>query len=699
MTRMQVRALWIILGLLTFLPCAAWAQVEAKLLSTTKSIQPGGQTTLVLRLDHEPTWHTYWKNPGTGLPTSITFDLPEGWSAGDIQWPTPHLVKDTAGNVTGHGYEDVLLLPITLTAPASAQAGSMLPIQAKAKWLMCAKVCIPGKADLTLDLPVRTEAPGATATAEMLAKVSFPQTTDGWQVTANHSGTQATVHVAAPEAIADLRFFPAEKFVQHDVPQTSLVSGNKAKITMGLSAGREVSAALDGVLAFHDEQGGYRSIAISTPFVDAQQAEAIAGTAGLTASSTSADGDKATQAGDTPSLSLGLLLFAFVGGLILNLMPCVFPVLGIKIVGFVEQAGNDRRKITMHSLIFTLGVVLSFWVLAGLLAALREGGESLGWGFQLQSAPFVFVLAMIMLVFALNLSGLFDIGNRATTIGQDLQNQEGLAGSFFTGVLATVVATPCSAPFLASALGATLTLPIWQSFVVFTVIGLGLSLPYLLLSIFPGLVNMLPRPGRWMETFKQLMAFPLYATVAYLMWVLAGQVEANNFLNAMFALVLVAVAMWLYGRYAGLSASAKSKGMAITAALVLLGCSVYLGWPKSLEKLDVVWEPWSAERVTELRAEGRPIYVDFTARWCATCQVNKKVVFSSQKVRDYFDANNVATLKADWTNSDAIITAELERWNRSAVPFNLAYPADGAEPKELPEILTPGIVLEAYQTP
>lgn len=697
MTHRYVRSLWMILGLLVLLPSLAWAQVEASLSATTQSIQPGGQTTLVLRLDHERTWHTYWKNPGTGLPTSITFDLPKGWSAGEIQWPTPHLVKDTSGNVTGHGYEDVLLLPITLTASAAAQEGSTSSIQANAKWLMCAKVCIPGKAALSLALPVAAETPAATSTAAMLAKVSFPEAADGWQLAAHRTDTTATVHAQAPEAVTDVRFFPAEKFVQHDVPQTLVASGNKAKVSMGLSQGRAVSDTLTGVLAFHDQSGAYRSVPVRAPFVSEAQAETEAGTAGLVAEASTTGGTAGTQA--AAELSIGLLLFAFVGGLILNLMPCVFPVLGIKIVGFVEQAGNDRKKITMHSLIFTLGVVLSFWVLAALLAALREGGESLGWGFQLQSAPFVFVLAIIMLVFALNLSGLFDIGNRATSIGQDLQNQEGLAGSFFTGVLATVVATPCSAPFLASALGATLTLPIWQSFVVFTVIGLGLSLPYLLLSVFPGLVNRLPRPGRWMETFKQLMAFPLYATVAYLMWVLAGQVEANNFLNAMFALVLVAVAMWLYGRYAGLSASAKSKGIAIALALALLGGSVYLGWPKSLSKLDVVWEPWSTERVAALRAEGRPIYVDFTARWCATCQVNKKVVFSSQKVRDYFEANNVATLKADWTNSDATITAELERWNRSAVPFNLAYPADGGEPKELPEILTPGIVLKAYQTP
>jgi thiol:disulfide interchange protein len=397
-----------------------------------------------------------------------------------------------------------------------------------------------------------------------------------------------------------------------------------------------------------------------------------------------ADGGAVAVTATPPSLSFGLLLLALLGGLILNLMPCVFPVLGIKVLGFVQQAGQDRRKVTLHSLTFTTGVLLSFWVLVAVLAVLRASGAQLGWGFQLQSAAFVFAIAVIMLIFAMNLSGVFEFGLRATAVGGELQTRQGYAGSFFAGVLATVVATPCSAPFLAPALGAALTLPVLQSFLVFTVVAIGLSLPYLLLSLFPRLINLLPRPGRWMETFKQAMAFPLYATVGFLIWVLAGQVGEEALLSALFGLTVVALAIWLYGRFGTIP------------GLLILILGLYLGWPKAVAVTAPQWEPWSAARVTELRAQKRSIYIDFTARWCATCQANKKLVFGSEEIRQYIRDNNIALLKADWTNHDAVITAELARFGRSAVPFNIIYRQSTAEPLILPEVLTPQMVLRAF---
>jgi thiol:disulfide interchange protein DsbD len=397
------------------------------------------------------------------------------------------------------------------------------------------------------------------------------------------------------------------------------------------------------------------------------------------------------------AISVNIIVLAFLGGLILNLMPCVFPVLGIKVVGFINQAGNDRRKVTLHGLMFALGVLLSFWALAGVLAILRTGGQELGWGFQLPSAPFVFALTVVLLVFALSLSGVFEFGLRATGVGGNLQMKAGYSGSFFAGILATVVATPCSAPFLAPALGAALALPTGQSFLVFTVIAIGLSAPYLLLSAFPQAVKLLPKPGRWMETFKQVMAFPLYASVGFLIWVLAGQTSENGLLAALFGLTVIAMAVWLYGRYNAPGASAGRVRFAIIGAVVLLILGLNVGWPRAAKANDIIWEPWSAERITQLRAEGRPIYVDFTARWCATCQANKKLVFSSNEVRKYFRDNKIALLKADWTNADPRITAELAKWNRSAVPFNLLYLPKASEPKVLPEILTPSVVLEALK--
>jgi thiol:disulfide interchange protein DsbD len=402
----------------------------------------------------------------------------------------------------------------------------------------------------------------------------------------------------------------------------------------------------------------------------------------------------ATAPAAHPGLA-GTLLLALVGGLILNLMPCVFPVLGIKILGFVNQAGHARAKVVAHGLVFTAGVVLSFWVLAGALAALRAGGEKLGWGFQLQSPAFIFALAAVMLVFALNLSGVFEFGLTATSIGGELQSKSGYSGSFFTGVLATLVATPCSAPFLAPALGEALTLGAVQSFVIFTTIAIGLSAPYLLLSVFPAAVRILPRPGAWMETFKQLMAFPLYGTVGYLLWVLAGQVQETGLLSGFIGLVIVAMGAWVYGRWRAPGASAGRARFGLIAGLGLIAIGAWSGWPHPAAPGDLVWEKWSPSEVTRLRGEGRIVYVDFTARWCATCQANKRLVFHDAKVLRAIRDRHIATVRGDWTNQDPEITAELARYHRSAVPFDLIWIPGRSEPVLLPELLTPGIVLKA----
>ncbi len=391
------------------------------------------------------------------------------------------------------------------------------------------------------------------------------------------------------------------------------------------------------------------------------------------------------------------LALAFLGGLILNLMPCVFPVLGIKILGFVNQAGSNRRKIVAHGLAFTAGVLASFWVLAALLIVLRSGGRELGWGFQLQSPAFIFSIAVLLLVFALSLSGVFEFGLSATGAGARLQQKGGAGGSFFTGLLATTVATPCAAPFLATALGAALTMPALPSFLLFTAIALGLATPYLLLSLYPNAVKLLPRPGAWMETFKQLMAFPLYATVGWLVWVLAGQLQEQALLPAILGLTVVALAVWFYGRHSAPGAAPLRRRIGVSGGIALLIAGIAFGWPRAAAPSDIVWEPWSAGRVAELRKEGRPIYVDFTARWCFTCQTNKKLVFGSDEVRRVFRDKNIATLRADWTNQDPRITEELARWGRAMVPFNLVYLPGHDTPKILPELLTPGIVLDAIK--
>ncbi len=684
------------LALAACLPGGVWAQVSVSLASADTTVQPGKAFTAAVRLTHEPHWHTYWINAGTGYPTSLKWDLPAGWTAGEIQWPTPIRIRDSHGTVTGNGFDGVLYLPVTLTPPKDLKSGDKATLKVDVKWLMCADVCIPGRETVSLTLPISAGSPQPNPQVRAgLAKMPMPQAAgQGWRLSARRAGKQAVLQIAGGGALKAPHFFSADAVVQYDGAQEVAAGAGQVTLTMPIADDAPQTNKLLGVLAYQDDEGIYRGIQLDVPFSEAGSAAAMV----PEQPSRAAGGDSpSTRVATTQSSLLLTLIFALIGGLILNLMPCVFPVLGIKVVGFVNQAGNDRGKVTTHGLTFTLGVLLSFWALAAVLAVLRAGGEELGWGFQLQSPAFVFSLSIILLVFALSLSGVFEFGLGATGVGSSLQMKEGYAGSFFTGVLATVVATPCSAPFLAPALGAAFALSVAQSFAVFTAIAIGLSAPYLLLSAFPQAVRLLPRPGRWMETFKQAMAFPLYATVGYLLWVLAGQTSENGLLMALLGLTVIAMAVWLYGRYRAPGASVGRARFGFIGGLVLFVLGIQLGWPRAMASTDVVWEPWSAQRVEQLRAAGRPIYVDFTARWCATCQANKKVVFGSQEVRRYFRDENVATLRGDWTNADPLITAELARWNRSAIPFNLVYRPDRADALPLPEILTPRIVLQAFR--
>ena len=691
------RLLSVFLALAAFASGLTAQHVTASLVATEASVQSGRPITVAIRLEHDAHWHTYWLNPGTGYPTSIAWQLPPGWTAGEIQWPSPRIIRDSKGNITGNGYEGVTYLPITLTPPVDLKPGESVALSAQVDWLMCADVCIPGDARVALTLPIRAEPPtpatghGAEAAASLH---SLPDTVPGWEISATRSGALTTLRLTAGAEApvkdpANLWFFAADGFIQYDKPQ-NVRRGAAGEILLDLpisDSADQTIARLTGVLTSSGSWlagGALPGLRIDVPLVAAAIPPSALSANAAPAASTSL---------------LGTLALAFVGGLILNLMPCVFPVLGIKILGFVNQSGNDRRLITLHGVAFTVGVLLSFWALAGALAVLRAGGDQLGWGFQLQSPAFVFGLAAVMLVFALSMSGVFEFGLGATGVGANLQMKDGYSGSFFTGVLATIVATPCSAPFLAPALGAALALPTAESFVVFTTIALGLSVPYLLLSIFPQAVKVLPRPGAWMETFKQAMAFPLYATVGYLVWVLAGQTTESGLLMTLLGLTVIAMAAWLYGRYHAPGSTGGRMRFGLIGGLALLTVGGWLGWPRAAAPTDLVWEAWSPERVTELRAQGRTVYVDFTARWCATCQTNKKVVFSSAEVLATFADRNVVALKADWTNQDARITAELAKWNRSAIPFNLIYSADRPEPQVLPELLTPQIVLDALTGP
>jgi thiol:disulfide interchange protein len=598
--------------------------------------------------------------------------------------------------VIGNGYDGDLLLPVTITPSAGAKAGTTADITAKAEWLMCQDECVPGSAKVSLSLPVSADTPApdpswGKALRAVLAQL--PVADPEWTASAARDAKGVTLTVQPTGSAANpawtpdgLHFFSEDGTIASDVAQTAVSDRNGGFIlTLPVSPDAPANAPrLVGVLT--SKQGWKPDGSLPGIRIDAVFGAAPAKLA-------------ASMPAPVAGGFAGTLALAFIGGLILNLMPCVFPVLGIKILGFVNQAGADRRKVTLHGLVFTSGVLVSFWVLAGILSILRAGGSQLGWGFQLQSPEFVFGLAAAMLAFALNMSGVFEFGLTATGFGSSLQSKSGFAGSFLTGALATVAATPCAAPFLAPALGAALALPTVESFMIFTVIGLGLSTPYLLLSAFPSAVKVLPRPGAWMETFKQAMAFPLYATVAYLVWVLAGQLPDTGLLSALFGLVLVAMAVWAYGRWNAPGASAGRARFGMIACIVLLAAGAWAGWPRAASPTDLHWDAWSQEAVDKLRAEDRIVYVDFTARWCATCQANERLVFHSDEVLKEIRDKHIATLRGDWTNKDPLITAELAKYHRAAVPFNVIWFPGQTAPVILPELLTPSIVLNALANP
>jgi thiol:disulfide interchange protein len=423
--------------------------------------------------------------------------------------------------------------------------------------------------------------------------------------------------------------------------------------------------------------------------------------------STKASSTRPVAAAGESSIGLAVaLLFAFLGGMILNLMPCVLPVLSLKIMGMVKQAGEAPRERLKHGALFTLGVVASFWVLAGIMLLLQAGGEQLGWGFQLQSPSFVIVLSVFLFLFGLSMFGVFEIGTSLTGVGQGVAGGSSYTSSLISGVLATTVATPCTAPFMGSALGFTLGAPAYVAFLVFTFVGLGMAAPYLLLTTIPALLKFIPKPGAWMESMKQFMGFLLMATVLWLIWVLSLQTGADGVVILLAALLLVALGGWIFGRWGNIAIEQPTRRIALVIALVAVAGGLFFSLTNIKAKEQetagvhkqgsIEWLAYTPELVEGLKAEGRTVFLDFTAAWCLSCQVNEKVAFSSEEVQNEFARRGIATVRADWTNHDETITRALAAFGRNSVPLYVLY-APGKDPVLLPEIITPGIVLEALR--
>jgi thiol:disulfide interchange protein len=660
-------------------------EVRLRLLSSHQAVQPGQAVQLLLEQTIAPHWHSYWLNPGdSGQATRIDWVLPPGAEAGPIQWPAPQ--RFSLGPVSNYGYADRVTLISEIRLPADLQAGQSVAIRAQVSWLVCKDICIPQEAELSLALPVAAQSQPAPAAQALLAeaRASLPQPAP-WPLGLARSGQSWHLTWPAHDGEpAQAEFFAAEwGHVQHSAAQTLGRAGALWRLELPVgeappAAGKPITGVL--VLGSGAARKAYQ---VDVPIA-------------------------ATPADTPPELGLWpALLLALAGGLILNLMPCVFPVLSIKALSLLTQAQGQPAQARRHGLAYTGGVLASFAALAALLVALKAAGAEVGWGFQFQSPLFVLVVAWLLFGLGLSLSGLLQIGAGIAGLGSGLADRPGYVGSFFSGVLAAVVATPCTAPFMGAAMAFGLGQPGPVLLAVLLSLGLGLALPYLLLSHWPALQARLPRPGAWMETLKQGFAFPMYGAAIWLVWVLAQQSGPAGVLLSLSGMGLLALAAWLHG----VSAAARSSSwrrLGNGAALLSLG--LLLGLAGTLQTLTpstdgqaieqteqaAGFEAYSPERLSELRAQGKPVFVNLTAAWCISCLVNEKVALSRPSVRAAFEQRGVHYLKGDWTRKDPRISALLAEHGRSGVPLYLYYPPGrSGAPDILPQLLTTGLVLQA----
>ncbi|MFZ3139964.1 protein-disulfide reductase DsbD family protein [Polaromonas sp.] len=663
-------------------------QVRAELLAwAPEGVEAGKPVWLGLQLAHQPEWHTYWKNSGdSGLPTMLEWQLPSGVTAGEIAWPTPK--KIPIGTLANYGYEGAVLLPVPLTV-APGFSAPQLDIKLKAAWLVCRKECIPQEGEFTLSLPAK----GSTAASGALFQAAFDATPKPLATGASQlevSGKALKVSLSGlPAALQGktLALFPeTASIIEPSAPWSQEWQGAVWTAQLPLSGQRlESPARLPLVVALGDAAwridapvGGDWPAAASVAVVSPALEAALKANASAPAAPTSS--------GQPPLGLLAALLGALLGGLILNLMPCVFPVLAIKVVGFVNEKSQATRLTS--GLAYSAGVVLSFLALGALLLGLRAAGDQLGWGFQLQSPAVVAALAALFTLLGLNLAGLFDFGSILPGRVVSLQAKNPSVNAFLSGVLATAIASPCTAPFMGASLGYAVGLPAAQALAVFGAIGIGMALPYLAASALPGVARALPRPGAWMLTFKQLMAFPMFATVAWLVWVLGQQSSIDGAGALLALLVLLALAVWSLGLRGRTRIAMATFSIAVFAlGVCTIGQNILKTADASPTAASARWQDWQPGRVEQLTAQGQSVFVDFTAAWCVTCQYNKKTTLANAAVLADMDARNVALLRADWTRRDPAVTKALVGLGRSGVPVYVFY-KPGRAPVVLSEILS-----------
>ena len=687
--------------------------VKPELLADTTAVVPGKPFIVGLLLRMAPGWHTYWKFSGdAGLPTEVKWKLPAGWKISEIQWPIPLKTIDP-GDIQTYGYVDEVLLMQEITPPnvvagigdagnvarADHEPGSSIPattvkLSADANWLVCEKICIPGSATLQLELPV--SATSQPANAELFARYRrlLPQNWPGANLASTkweRAGSDLHLKIASPT----LAKYPAVDFFS--LPDEGTVVGHP------------------GIQSRNENEIVFRIPIESAP-------TNLSSMAGLVVFSQQPNGDDraAWQIATAPVVSTArpaaargvftFLLFGFIGGIILNLMPCVLPVISLKIFGFIQQAGQSRQKILRSGIAFTIGIFAWFLALALLLSGLKGAGRDVTWGgFQFTNAYFVLALSVIVLVFALNLFGVFEISlPQGMTRGLlSTSERRDFLGSFFQGVFATVLATPCTAPFLGTALGFAFTQSPTIILAIFIAIAAGMSAPYLLLSAQPGWLRFLPKPGPWMLHLKQFMGFLLLATLLFLLYVLGAQRGLEGAIWASCFLLVISIACWMKGAFAVPTASAAKRGLVLVLMLLLVFASGIYFIGDKFQSAKVAsgdlqlrggWQAFTPERLQTELDQGRTVFVDFTAAWCLTCKFNEANVLESQDVRDAFQRHGIVKLKADWTNGDPVITKLLQHFGRPGVPLYVLYPGKNEEPIVFPELLTKGMLLEKVET-
>ena len=664
------------------------AHLHVQFVLPQTTLYPGGPNTAGLYFKLESGWHVYWQNAGdSGEPPRINWTLPQGITAGPLQFPAPKRLP--LGPLMDFGYEDEVLFPFSFDVPKSAAPGPAA-LDAKVSWLVCREVCIPGKAELGMRVMLAAGAPASPMTSSVDGEIfkrgiatlpaPLPSTaTAAFQATPTGFRLGVTTGQRETEGI----FFPADQSII-DNPSQQKLTPTKDGLILELKKDANLQANPPQLKGIIELSGGRNYVLTAMP--------------GTVAAPPAAPAVSVAQIFRAAGL-------AFLGGMLLNLMPCVFPVLFLKGLSLLQSGSEERHKLRRHGFVYTAGILVSFWLLVAVLLVLRSAGRSLGWGFQFQSPVFLMLMAGLLFFMGLSLAGQFEIGLTLTSTGGSLMAKQGYAGSFFTGVLAVIVATPCTAPFMGPALGYAIGAPVAVTFAVFTALALGLAAPYVALTLQPAWTRHLPRPGAWMEVLKQAISVPIFATVIWLAWVVTSGYGAELLAALLASFLLLAVAGWFLGRW---PARRWATVVAVVIVAVVVALAAYgekLAGEQTVPATPVgagtqstsagTWQPWSADAVQKSLAASQPVFVDFTASWCLSCQVNERVALSRPEVMQAFAAKNVALYRADWTREDPAITQALTDLGRSGVPVYALYSPGHGDPVLLPQVLTPGIVIDA----